>query len=150
MRKITYVCDKCGKTIEGPKYQLGALWTELDTGADLCEDCFRECDDMISWFVKHPSHHFSYSTPKPEPFSVQDSADEHKSKAEKTREKKAKGGRAGKKDLDLGKIAAIRDAGWTLDATADETGCFSQTIANRLPEAYELIKENKEAAAEND
>ena len=37
-----------------------------------------------------------------------------------------------KKDLDMGKVRALRDAGWSLAAIAEEMGVSQQTIANRL------------------
>lgn len=37
-----------------------------------------------------------------------------------------------KKDIDLGKVKALRKAGWTLEKIADEMGCSAQTIANKL------------------
>ena len=37
-----------------------------------------------------------------------------------------------KKELDMGKVKALRKAGWTLDKIADEMGCSAQTIANKL------------------
>ena len=37
-----------------------------------------------------------------------------------------------KKELDLGKVKALRKAGWTLEKIADEMGCSAQTIANKL------------------
>lgn len=36
------------------------------------------------------------------------------------------------KDLDVGKIKALRDAGWTLEKIADEMHCSAQTVANKL------------------
>lgn len=39
-----------------------------------------------------------------------------------------------RKDLDDGKIRALRKAGWTLEKIADEMGCATQTIKNRLDE----------------
>lgn len=39
---------------------------------------------------------------------------------------------ARRKDLDDGKIRALRKAGWTLEKIADEMGCSIQTVANRL------------------
>ena len=41
---------------------------------------------------------------------------------------------ARRKDLDDGKIRALRKAGWTLEKIADEMGCAPQTIKNRLDE----------------
>lgn len=37
-----------------------------------------------------------------------------------------------KKPLDMGKVKALRKAGWTLEKIADEMGCSAQTIANKL------------------
>lgn len=37
-----------------------------------------------------------------------------------------------KKALDMGKVKALRKAGWTFDKIADEMGVSPQTIANRL------------------
>lgn len=40
-----------------------------------------------------------------------------------------------KKPLDMGKVKALRKAGWSLDKIADEMGVSAQTIANRLKAA---------------
>lgn len=37
-----------------------------------------------------------------------------------------------RKNLDDGKIRALRKAGWTLEKIADEMGCSPQTVKNRL------------------
>lgn len=34
--------------------------------------------------------------------------------------------------LDVGKMKALRDAGWTLKAIAEEVRCAPQTVANHL------------------
>ena len=39
-----------------------------------------------------------------------------------------------KKTLDMGKVKALRNAGWSFEKIADEMGCAPQTIANRLKE----------------
>lgn len=39
-----------------------------------------------------------------------------------------------KKTLDMGKVKALRNAGWSLEAIAEEMGVSGQTIANRLKE----------------
>lgn len=46
-------------------------------------------------------------------------------------QKEMKAGRA-KKDLDEGKVRALRKAGWSLEKIADEMNCSPQTVANRL------------------
>lgn len=40
-----------------------------------------------------------------------------------------------KKVLDVGKMKALRKAGWTLTKIADEMRCSPQTVANKLKEA---------------
>jgi hypothetical protein len=40
--------------------------------------------------------------------------------------------KSAKKTLDMGKVKALRKAGWTLEKIADEMGCSAQTIANKL------------------
>lgn len=37
-----------------------------------------------------------------------------------------------RKELDMGKVRALRVAGWTLEKIADEMGVSTNTIANRL------------------
>ena len=66
-------------------------------------------------------------------------ADQQEEKAEVIAELKKKCDPAPKtgtrrKDLDDGKIRALRKAGWTLEKIADEMGCAPQTIKNRLDE----------------
>lgn len=39
-----------------------------------------------------------------------------------------------KKELDMGKIKALRKAGWSFDKIGDEMGVSAQTIANRMKE----------------
>lgn len=56
-------------------------------------------------------------TPKPKP-------------EQKTEPKKP----AGKINIDMGKVKALRDAGWSFDKIGDEMGVSAQTIANRMKE----------------
>ena len=39
-----------------------------------------------------------------------------------------------RKELDMGKVKALRAAGWSFEKIADEMGCAPQTIANHLKE----------------
>ena len=48
--------------------------------------------------------------------------------------KKPKRGGMNKKDLDMGKVRALRDANWTLEQIAEEMGCAASTIMNHLKE----------------
>lgn len=130
MRKITYFCDRCGKLIEGIIPQIGTRFLDSEGneedheyGAELCRDCFGEIDDMIAYMVKNPSVHFS-------------NGEKIKPKDPKKSNNKSK--------LDLGKIAALRNAGWTIDKIADEMKVSHQTIRNHMDEAQAFLK-NKEA-----
>lgn len=49
-----------------------------------------------------------------------------------TSEQKPKKAPANKKDLDVGKMKALRKAGWTLAEIADELGTTSGTVSKRL------------------
>lgn len=126
MRKYVFYCDRCGKQTDAV-IQLGSRKIETETGfveaddwgAELCPDCFKEVDDMIAWLIQHPEIHFSGGK------AIQP--------------KKA----SNKKDLDLGKIAALRNAGWSMAKIADEMKCSEQTIRNHMDEAQAFLK-NKE------
>lgn len=50
-------------------------------------------------------------------------------KSAKTQDPKKQGAL---KELDMGKVRALRNAGWTFNKIGDEMGVSSQTIANRL------------------
>lgn len=41
---------------------------------------------------------------------------------------------AGKINIDMGKVKALRNAGWSFDKIGDEMGVSAQTIANRMKE----------------
>ena len=140
MRKITFYCDRCGKMVDGLKYQLAVYWTseedlnldpwELETGADLCRDCYKEIDDMVAFMVENPTIHF-------------DGGKQIVPKDPKKQNNRAK--------LDIGKIGALLRAGWSMSKIADEMGVSAQTIANHKEEALALLaKQDLAEAIEND
>ena len=134
MQKITYFCDRCGKQIEKTVCQLATIRIilpedgsismtseDIDTGADLCESCFEAVDNAVLQEIQ----------------IGRDLAN-----IEKAKQKKLAATVAPKlekrKPLDMGKVRALRDAGWTLEKIADEMGVSAPTISNRLS------KENQE------
>lgn len=140
MRKITFYCDRCGKMVDGLKYQLAVYWTseedlnldpwELETGADLCRDCYKEIDNMVAFMVKNPTIHF-------------DGGKQIVPKDPKKQNNRTK--------LDIGKIGALLRAGWSMAKIADEMGVSAQTIANHKEEALALLaKQDLAEALEND
>lgn len=114
MKKEIYFCDRCGKEIVNYK----ALENDVFAGKihkDLCDDCCRELETIVN----------DWLTQKPEP--VQEEA-----------APKAKGGRARKQfDIDMGKVGALKRAGWQMEKIAEEFGCSVQTLRNRIREELE-------------
>ena len=67
--------------------------------------------------------------------SLNEELEEAKNQLEKLKEKEKPKKRqepANKKKLDIGKIRALREAGWSFGKIAEEMGCSPQTIANAL------------------
>lgn len=134
MRKITYYCDRCGKLIEQEVHQIGArfldsegLEMDHEYGAELCPACFREIDDMVAFMVKNPTIHFDGGK-----------------QIEQEKPKKTHVGDRKSLKLDLGKMAALRNAGWSYDKIAQEMHCSPQTVSNHMDEAQAFLK-NKES-----
>lgn len=124
MKKTIIYCDRCGKEITSTVYQLAVFRSEpgksidfgddveTDTGAELCEECFKIVDKATENAVKNVPD----SKPQPRP--------------------RRKGPRL---ELDLGKMAALRNAGWSYDKIADELHVSQGTVINRMPEAIEFM-----------
>lgn len=133
MRKTTYYCDRCGKELEErfPMlathyiYPGGQDYDEIETGADLCPECFEIVDQAVVEAMKADKAEYHTKPARPE-------ADAKKV----THSRK-------KVELDLGKLAALRRAGWTIAEIADEMRCSQNTIRRNLDAAKEFLK-NKE------
>ena len=130
MRKTTFYCDRCG-AMTNDITQLGHRIIDTESGfetdhewaAELCPACFKEIDDTIVHMIWHPE----FKTP---PQILKDPKPK----------KKVSGNRI---ELDLGKIAALHNAGWSNRKIAEEMHVSDVTIANRLEEAMEFL-ENKD------
>ena len=137
MRKTTYFCDRCGKQ-SADIIQLGHRRIDTESGyeldheweAELCPTCYKEIDDTIVHMIWHPEYKAPTQVISPT-----------------AKPKKATNSR--KLDLDLGKIAALHNAGWTNQKIADEMGVSSVTIGNRMQEALEFLA-NKELQEVNE
>ena len=117
MRKTVFVCDRCGKVIENNvvSVAIGVGPAEGDMfefdESDGADLC-QDCYEDLQQFLK--------SKPTPEP--------------------QARPRRRGARiDLDLGKMAELRNAGWSCAKIADEFHVSEQTIRNRMPEAIEFM-----------
>lgn len=107
MKETIYLCDKCKKAIQKDIYRLyvGIVDPETDDSPECYE--LNELGDRcfcISCLAEIDKGIIKYISKETKP----------------------------KKKIDDGMIQALRDAGWTLEAIADELGCCPQTIANRL------------------
>lgn len=138
MRKTTWYCDCCGRQIVGTVRVLAIHYYPDDAadnpideeeGAHLCTLCFDRVDDAIACAI------YKDKPPVEEP-PKQDPPPKKKKPA------------ANKKPLDLGKIAALRNAGWSFDAIGDEMGVTGSTIRNHIDEAMEFLA-NKQKEEEN-
>lgn len=126
MKKIIWYCDRCKEQITGGAniYRLGTdVWSsdadeddaEYEPGAELCEKCYNHIDEFIALAIRNPNLVCSVGeaqTPKPE---------------------KAGTNRI---NLDLGKIRALHEAGWSNAKIAEEMHTSTFTIAGRLKEIY--------------
>lgn len=117
MRKTVFVCDRCGNVIENNvvSVAIGVCPAEGDMfefdESDGADLC-QGCYEDLKQFLK--------SKPTPEP--------------------QAKPRRKGPRlELDLGKMAALRNAGWSYDKIADELHVSQGTVINRMPEAIEFM-----------
>lgn len=121
MRKITYYCDRCGKVITDEVHILGHQVIDPDSGeltlqewgAELCKDCFEWVDAATMTAIR----------------DVRKEAPQKKTPVNKA-------------DIDMGKVFALRDAGWSLDKIGEEFRVSGQTIANHIT-AYNKRKEVK-------
>ena len=131
MRKTTWYCDRCGKLIERTAHVLAVHYYDPDgsrdeeEGAELCKDCYNVVDKAIADLIRPP-----------------------KKKEEPNKAQKQHGGQ-NKARLDLGKIAALRNAGWSFDAIGYEMGVTGSTIRNHIDEAMEFLA-NKQKEEENE
>lgn len=124
MKKTVIYCDRCGKEITGTVYQLAVFTSEpgksydlgddveADTGAELCEECF----EIVDKATENAVNNVSDPEPQPKPRRA-----------------------ANRIDLDLGKMVALRNAGWSIAKIADEFRVSEQTVRNRMPEAIEFV-----------
>ena len=138
MRKTTFYCDRCG-CLTNDITQIGNRRLDTESGqaideewaAELCPKCYQEIDGAIIHMIWHPE----YKAPT-QVISLT------------AKPKKATNSR--KLDLDLGKIAALHNAGWTNQKIADEMGVSSVTIGNRMQEALEFLANKELQEGNND
>lgn len=132
MRKTTYFCDKCGRQVTDTIFQIGFRTIDVLTGeqieeefnAEFCLDCYKEVDDAVAVAVmSHGKKPEVDTTANPDP------TPEPKKRTAPNRAK-----------LDMPKVHALLDAGWSYDKIGVEFGVSGQTISNRLKEEKEALE----------
>jgi len=126
MKKIIYLCDRCGAQFDKDETSVASF------PADLCHECEVKAAKMFDIFLNG-----GLSEEKP-------------AKIEKrSAPAAARGGSRKRANLDLGKIAALRKAGWTFEKIADEVGVSAPTVTKYMDEAMEYYKEHCGEAYKN-
>ena len=118
MKKIIYICDKCGAEIQDEIYQIGKDF-------DLCTDCADKFQNVLAGFLNQKEEQ-----PKQEP----------------KKSVKENGGARHKVKLDLGKVGALYTAGWKIKEIAGEVKCSEQTVRNHLKEALDVYRDCMEGS----
>ena len=118
MKRLVINCDKCGKEIEDNPARLKFYDTERDSicqrqclyqpDEDYCDDCVTELIALIDNF-----------RPKKKPEG-------------KVKEAKKKAVPKKRKKTDIGKIWALRDAGWKIKDIAIDAECSPGTVSKVL------------------
>lgn len=107
MKVISYKCDRCGKTITGKMHRLATMI--FDESQETAEDVYDGAELCEKCYeVIDKAVAAAMQINKPEP-----------------------------KIKDIGKVKALKAAGWTLAKIADEFGVTPQTVANTLKRAKE-------------
>lgn len=111
MKKTTIICDRCGKKIEtGKVYQLATFISEPGKSWDLGDEVDTESGAALC----------------ADCYKIVDDAVAAAMKPKKPA--------ANKIELDMGKVHALKDSGWSFSEIAKEMGVSEQTIRNRLKE----------------
>ena len=141
MRKTTYYCDRCGKELTELFPMLATHWIDptfgggddegVEIGADLCRECYHIVDMAIDEAMK--ADKAEYNTKPAKPTAAEKKATHSRKKIE----------------LDLGKLAALRRAGWTIAEIVDEMKVSINTIRRNMDAAEEFLKNKEQNLADD-
>lgn len=121
MRKMTFYCDRCGKELTGRRWQLASI--------------MRDSEDIETADVE------SGADLCEECFQIVDKATADAIRGVVPEQPKA----PKEKAIDLGKVKALREAGWSQAKIADEMGCSIPTISKALKKIFGEKEENHES-----
>lgn len=162
MKKTAYICDRCKREItktapiqiygeyinrDGSEYKNGRC-LELED-YHFCSDCAdtlfslieRNCKKGVP-AVKNPD----FEAAVEEMIATQQKKISTAQKANPGATSHKHGG--GPKGLDVGKIHALRKAGWTISKIADEMGCCEASVYNALKKEPKPMDEKSNAMDE--
>ena len=133
MRQVTFFCDRCGKKIDrlyaiiGHEVDriTGDYIKDENVNLDFCEECYHKIMSEMTEIHGEMDGEIG-ELPFMDP--VLDLEDNHEEIEEKIKRRLP----LNSKELDVGKMKALRDAGWTLKQIAEEFQCVPQTVANKL------------------
>lgn len=110
-KKIIYVCDKCGSTSEEDNLKDAYEY-------ELCNDCFKKFDDHIKAFFEGIDAQAPLPAPKKEKKApkTEEKDESVNDQAESTQEQPQR------KRIDWDKACALKLAGWSNKAIAEELG----------------------------
>jgi len=138
MEKICYVCDYCGQDIRKSELRAICIGYMTDSGRFDRTDEFHHYHDYC---LEHLlTLHFEEEPEEeeiPDEIPTEEELDQIVEKAKEEND----GGWMAKKEKDLGRLVALRNAGWTAKELAEEFHVSMATICKWLKEA----KENENA-----
>jgi len=141
MKVITYYCDRCGARIDGPLiYKIIGHRVEKASGdyladegdsLDYCEKCYRIIQQQIESAISNITEEDPEKDDSGElPFV--DPVDDQEEELDEDLEAPEETGKKLRKQCDVGKMKALREAGWSLQKIADDMGCTATTVSNWL------------------
>lgn len=163
MRKTVVLCDRCKKEIAGLPILIKPVTTDTETGdiledwrpeefknRDYCKCCAEKIMAAAVGLVKNEEFEKSLLEATKENSRIVETQEltrtvrkeaEPDKRENLTAELKQNG--STKKRLDIGKIMALKNAGWTNEQIAEELGTTSGTIAVYVCQARKAQVQNK-------
>ena len=133
-------CDRCGKLIDLDQYDntgyIKWSWRNIFDPADVSPDSPLEkcdyCEDCMNEILA-----FITTKPDTKPDTAEPEKPETAPAPDQTPTVKTGGPGPATKKFDIGKMQALRIAGWSYAKIADEMGCSQSTVYTRLAELEE-------------
>ena len=134
MKNVVYTCDRCRKEITGDPVKICMEAVDRENGDYMCEapypdiaelDFCTDCGDFIAGQIRR-------FCKKGVPAIINEDFKSAVDEMIATSQPDPPPTDKPKRRLDTGKIAALRKAGWTVKAVAEEMSCSEQAVYNVL------------------